>query len=306
MATNVTRGQHYVWRHYLEAWETGGQLFASRNRSAPFSSAAKNIGKQRDFYKLPRLYPNDVAYIYATIERMKLAPEAHEAALGWLEPWYAVLRIEQQFLGIDMPKPVRSALTTFEIQVEERFHSKMEDEAVPMLRALRLGDASFWSRDANAASFSFFISIQHLRTKRLAERLPEGIEDVSAQGMIKRTWPYLKFVLASNMGYGFYVERKDWRLRIVSTGGSVRFITADQPTINLLSGAGHHDLLIYYPLSPTHALFMEHIDNPSFVAAASMVTDNKVDELNCRLASDAYEQIYGADSGYLADLIRRI
>lgn len=306
MRNNVTRQQHYVWRYYLEAWETDGQLFASHNGAAPFPSSARGIGKQRDFYRLPRLVSNDLAFISETIDRMELPPEGRKAAYGWLRPWLAIHQVEQHFAGANMPTKVRSALTDFEIQAEERFHSWIETDAVPMLRSLREGDASFWNTDKTAMSFSFFISLQHLRTKRMVDQIPVGIENQELSGTISRTWPYLKFAFASNMGLGFYRERTNWRLRLASAPQNIGFITSDQPTMNLTPGNGHYDLMIYYPISPELALFIEHDKNPTFALTSGTLTVEDVDGLNLRMARNSHAQIYGLDGEYLAGLVSRV
>ena len=71
----LPRRHHYVWRHYLEAWEVDGLLQASRNGGPVFSSSAANVALQRDFYRLPKLQTRDVEFIREVIERMALTPE---------------------------------------------------------------------------------------------------------------------------------------------------------------------------------------------------------------------------------------
>ena len=48
----TARGQHYVWRHYLESWtQDNGRVYCMRNGRV-FPTNPINIMKQRDFYKL--------------------------------------------------------------------------------------------------------------------------------------------------------------------------------------------------------------------------------------------------------------
>jgi hypothetical protein len=306
MGSNITRGQHYVWRHYLEAWEIKGRLFASRNRAAPYGSSAKKVGKERDFYRLPRLRPQDVAFADQIISGMQITDDAKRQARGWFDPAAVVKTVISHFAGRDMPEFVQSALNEFEIEAEEKIHSGIEDDATPLLSQLRQGDSSFWCKNDDAAAFSFFISLQHLRTKRGVVKLAESFNAYDTDGVAERVWPYLKFAMASNMGFSFYQERTRWSLNVVSAGSQVQFITADQPTMNLIPPVDHNGIALFYPLSPMRALIMEHQDNSPIAPASGVMADAQVDALNLRLAGYAHEQVYGSDREYLADLVKRI
>jgi len=56
------RGQHYVWRHYLEAWAKGKSFHCLRDGKI-FPVQPKNIAKERDFYRLKEMTPEDVFII---------------------------------------------------------------------------------------------------------------------------------------------------------------------------------------------------------------------------------------------------
>jgi hypothetical protein len=292
----LPRRHHYVWRHYLEAWEVDGLLQASRNGGPVFSSSAANVALQRDFYRLPKLETRDVEFIREVIERMALTPEGKKAAYGWLKPREVIARIEDVFAGFPMPAEVQTALDAFGIQTEEGFHSGLETKAVPLLDALRRGECDFWSEDGDDARiFCFFIAVQHVRTKRAAEKLKAGIESLEGEGITERSWPYLKFVFASNLGLSIYLERQNWQLNIVSAEDGANFIVADQPIMNLMKPVGHYGMALYYPLSPRRALLIEHITNPRIAPASGVMDKEKVDGLNLLMARYSHELVFAAN-----------
>lgn len=149
---------------------------------------------------------------------------------------------------------------------------------------MRKGGAAFWPDEEGAAiAFSHFISVQHLRTKRIAEVIGDGRLPSGLPVEFQNIWPVMRNVLAANMGFSLFADRQRWRLRTVRAAGIRRFITSDQPVMNLLEPVGHNDLALYYPLGPTMAALMEHLDNPGVVGEQTELDDDAVRKLNRRI-----------------------
>jgi len=63
------RKHHYVWEHYLKAWETGGKVWCARGEKI-FPSSTENIAHSRDFYRLKELSDSDVDLVKRLIASM--------------------------------------------------------------------------------------------------------------------------------------------------------------------------------------------------------------------------------------------
>ena len=59
----TTRRQHYVWRHYLEAWEFKDGLTNCLREGRIFTSNPVNIMVERDFYKLSSVTRMEVKFL---------------------------------------------------------------------------------------------------------------------------------------------------------------------------------------------------------------------------------------------------
>ncbi len=168
---------------------------------------------------------------------------------------------------------------------------------------MRRGGAAYWPDEEDAAiAFSHFISVQHLRTKRIAEVIGDGRLPSGLPLEFQNIWPVMRNVLAANMGFSLFADRQRWRLRTVRAAGIRRFITLDQPVMNLLEPVGHNDLALYYPLGPTVAALMEHLDNPGVVGEQTELDDDAVRMLNRRIFAFSHEQVIGTHPDEFADL----
>jgi len=64
------RGQHYVWRYYLQAWADGAGVIHCLRDGRVFPVQPKDVAKERDFYRLKSLTQEDIAFI----ERFSIKP----------------------------------------------------------------------------------------------------------------------------------------------------------------------------------------------------------------------------------------
>ena len=66
----ATRRQHYVWRHYLEAWQFKPDHTNCLRDQRIFTTNLTNIMVERDFYKLSWLTQLDVAFLELFLEKI--------------------------------------------------------------------------------------------------------------------------------------------------------------------------------------------------------------------------------------------
>ena len=65
----TSRRQHYVWRHYIEAWANkNGLVYCLRHGKKPFLVNPTNVMVERDFYRLHLLDEHDIEFLNTFIK----------------------------------------------------------------------------------------------------------------------------------------------------------------------------------------------------------------------------------------------
>ena len=245
------RRQHYVWRHYLSAWQNdAGLVHCSRNRRVLPPTNPINLMVERDYYKLARITKDDVACLETVIE--STAPSAlqdfHRSFVARLAHISAANEmIQNSTTATTDEKRSTEALV---IQTEERLHSRIEQEALPLLEDLRQKRAEFVNDDTAAVTFFHFIAQQYFRTKSIREAIAHELQDYNCANIAHIVCQ----LAAINVGYSLFRERAEWDILFLERGGDLGFITGDQPVVNIM-GTGEErvtrELILYYPLSPS-------------------------------------------------------
>lgn len=301
----VTRRQHYVWRHYLEGWANSGTVPTVRKDGNSFLANPANIALERDFYRLPVISVEDEFFARKMIDVPGANPSIVEANMRWLDLFAAPSRLRRDLTSRGVPDDaIEEVIREVEILSEEKLHTMIEGPATRLLSCLRQGDSGFWNEDDDALHFAFFLSLQHLRTKAMRERLRAKGVNSRIAGNAERTWPIVRTALATNLGWSLYSDRERWHIRVLSASEQLRFITGDQPILNLLPLTGNaDDLALYYPVSPERAVLFELRDANSPIGRCDRLTDATVGELNRRIIKGIHEQAFGNELTYLKQLM---
>lgn len=300
----ITRRQHYVWRYYLEGWAVQGRICVGRKDGKYFNANPANVGLEKDFYRLPPLSATDEEFIRGFIRKSSTNSHLINLNIAWIDNFALPSRLRRHLESLGpINKDLENAIREVEIQSEEELHSSIEGPAVRLLDNLRTGNVTFWNDDDDALEFSLFISMQHLRTKSMKKRVISAMDN-TLRPIATRTWPALRTMLSTNLGWSIYSERQRWRMRSLSPRGRIKFITSDQPVTNILVMTGNSDdLALYYPVSPERSMLMELIDSESSVGSDDNLTDEMVDSLNRKILEGTHEQAFGGDMAYLKQLM---
>ena len=132
-------------------------------------------------------------------------------------------------------------------------HGKIEHNAIPILDELRNRQCNFIHSDESAADFFLYLAQQHNRTKKMREAFRAYFSQVSTQYDFAKVANFMCYYFAINLAKGLYLRRKDFDIVFLECDGYARFVTSDQPIINLMGnrhGGDTTKTVLYYPLSP--------------------------------------------------------
>ena len=313
--SNKKRGQHYVWRKYLEAWSTDEQIWCYRDKKI-FHTNLKNVGRQRDFYK-PNLLTQDEVRIIKTylIEPMD-SDLLKRLNMGWLDNFEQISEIQRfverrRQLTSNPDKEIIQLFDALEVSLhnsEENFHSNIESDAKNYLASSINEDLSFFERDKDHIGFLIYICLQYFRTKKIKDLTPDindffGFKFMNMENFVA----FLRLYGATNVGASIYREKGLWKLVLLRNQSDVPFITCDQPVTNTYAfgkpvDTQVDDLAFYYPITPKLALLVTQ-DKRYSHTDASDVDEMEVNTYNAIAVNASHEQMYSNDEQVLKDLL---
>lgn len=286
MAGKLPKNQHYVWQYYLRAWAHGGQVWCVRApKNQAFRTNTSNIGSETYFYRVHELDEHDIAYLKAVISKAG-AGELRELNEGWITLFQMTFALRKAIAdngaNASMAVQLRSELDAVEKTIVERYHTGMEEKAIPILKSLRLADAAFYE-DANQLSdFIHFLMLHYFRTARMRNAATKVFLTVPWDP--QRTWPIESFIYATNVGASLFAERKRYGISFLANDSRVPFIAGDQPVINLNRQADQ-DLCLFFPVSPTRPWCMRLTATVSLWAPLASVRYRRKPTIICSMSN---------------------
>ena len=284
----TTRNQHFVWRYYLEAWQSDdGLVLSSRKGEILPPTNPRNLMAQRDYYKLSRITRSDVVILSLFIESAgtESLVRTHRNLLDMLT------RIANANEIIQCSDRTSTADKDFAralvIEVEEKLHGQIERDALPFLNDLRQNKTHFIDCYDNAIKFYHFIAQQYFRTKRMRETIGTELAQMFPNSDLSHLKHIVCHIGAVNVGGSLFVDRNDFDITLLEATSDAHFITSDQPIVNLLgTGDGKETtgLALYYPISPNLACV---IAPKEFRICGADIPAAIVEDLNRMMASEA-------------------
>ena len=250
----TSRNHHYVWLHYLKAWENeDGLVHSSRNGKVLPPTNPKNTMVERDYNKLPRITNSDVTFLKLSIESTGPAElrQSHRRfvdALAHIVQANEIIQSDDRFFADE--KRYAQAVV---VETVENLHSQIEQRALPLLEELRQKQTDFINIYESAMAFFHFIAHQYFRTKRIRKDIGEVHSQMFPSHDCARLANIVCHIAAENLGASLFVDRKEFDIIFLECRDDIRFITGDQPVVNLMgNGYGREttELALYYPLSP--------------------------------------------------------
>ena len=299
----TTRRQHYVWRHYLEMWKGPDNLVSCLRNKKLFQTSSLNVMVERDFYKLQPLSRSELTIVHHLLVAPSTSTYVRQLHDTHIAQFTNIAIINDKL----QRHPTASAqdkdlMRDLVLEAEERLHSGVEKEALPVLNALRSRDSNILEVEETAFAFINFVSQQYFRTKKMRELIYEGCREFVPTDSARRMRNLLCYCYAVNVGSSLYVDRKELEITYLDCLSNLEFITGDQPLVNLFGTRDNtptEELVLYYPLSPKLAMVLAPKEM-DLGASLSLLGESEVWELNDLIAWEAREILVAKTSNMLA------
>lgn len=299
----IVKQPHYVWRHYLEAWEVRGKLHVLRD-DKPFASAAAGVAKEGGFHDLPILSDDDVEFLMATSVRPGSPQEQqHREFINFM---VVTQRVSSAVAANPRSHSEEEVAWANKIlrDTEETLASSVEDLGLPWLSALRDADCAFLNSEENNLFF-YFVAMQYLRTKAVARSVSASVRGSKLKYLeekFERTWPLMRQIHAVDIAAGLFGTRQSYDLVFLDNESAVDFIAGDQPMINIYS-VERRDRIpekfeLYYPLTPRRAMLWTQAF-PGQQGARFRVGESVVQHHNRMIAAASHEMIFASSRAAL-------
>ena len=256
-STMTARIQHTVWKHYLKPWtDKNGRLRCLRNGNI-FSAKPRRVMAERDFYEVDVLTDEEVRALEWWFD--DATPGLKEeifAMISTLDGFAEFGERAQQLNNLSEADKKRAA--SARIAALETFHSTVEREVLPTLRALVSGSTDFLQDEHAASRFFLYIALQYFRTKKIRESLLSSRISRSPFD-IRGIVGLIAFCTAFQFGANLFLLRNGFDIVFLENESSLGLITGDQPIVNVSGTLGGNarvpeELVLYYPLTPHLAL----------------------------------------------------
>jgi hypothetical protein len=309
-SANEKKRHHHVPIYYLSNWADGKQLWCSGyGKIQPLG--LRDAGVENHFYRLHDLSEEDRRHLYMIADRLAHGAKVNKRFIeAFTLPHIARKKLTLLDQALIRPDGKTVADSVHEVglmisNTAEDYHQAIENQHRKYLRLMLDGDTSFYSDDTQCAEFLYALQLQYTRTKGPRERITQ------TQGPfenIEGAWNVLHQMIAVTAGASFFSDRHEFRIVLLESPTSVRFITGDQPIINLHAnlemGKPPQRMELYYPLSPARAMLFLEKSSGSF-GDHILLTEEQVRSFNDLIAEHAHEQIFGVSKVCLDQVLAR-
>ena len=333
----VTRRQHYVFRKYLKAWadtkKSDPQLCAmNKNSKGIFRSGLMGVAQQYYFYEFKVLTEVEKMMVvilstspYETLNNFDPYFTLREVEIINLKERVETAKSTSQYTPQHFIDERR--------QLGETKQSRYENVGQRFIELLLSENVNFYSIDKDRIDFIFFLMMQYVRTKAIRESLnsafsnvhedlerlkrsvdlvsalaiknnipfdkekaEEELEDLNANLNFDKVTPFITYSTVDELTYAFAYMQK-MNLNIIKAHPDIKFITGDQPVINIHAPSrnSHEEidnLEFYYPLSPMIAIVLNFKDHDPW---PEKISKEQTLELNNKIFEAAHLQVYAGD-----------
>ncbi len=334
---HVTKRQHYVYRKYLKSWAdtntSDPQLSALvKDSNRTFRSGLMGVAQQKYFYEFKVL--TEVEKMMAIIlSHSRYNVLNHADPYSIIRNIEIINIAEKHQLSDKNSNYSHQHFTDLRRQLGENMQSKYEESGQKFIDLLLNEDISFYNTDDGKIEFIYFFIMQYIRTKSMRENLnntfsdlssnldklvrlldeisrkahehnipfdkekaAEELNDLDSNLVFNNVVPFITYTTVDELVYAF-TQKNRMELYIIKSHPEIKFITGDQPAINIHSPSPNYkkevdDLEFYYPLSPDIAIILNFPDHQGW---PKHLSKQQTIELNEKIYEAAHLQVYAAN-----------
>ncbi|MCS4240170.1 hypothetical protein M2306_001773 [Myroides gitamensis] len=289
MSNKITKRQHYVWRNYLRAWSENDSIFAFvRQKNTIIRTDLMNVAQKRYFNKFDK---------FGKVEKDFLDHIASKIQ-GPIKPMIDNLIFDinlfNDFKEIQekSTKDIPEVLNELEKNGFEKFHTSIENYGSKLIACRELRDLYFFDDDISKYDALMYLCFQYFRTKKHKDSQIENFKNTKLD--IEKIHNVLVIIIAAQLTQNISFDPKIQYCLLEIITDEISFITSDQPVINLLAdeldeNGNVKDLMLYYPISPKHAIRLEFNNSEDNKYQYYEMTVSAVEELNSKMVAKSHE-----------------
>lgn len=302
------RAHHYVWQHYLKAWEIE-KTFSCLMDNKIFLTNTKNIAQERDFYKLEELNKSEIEFIKIIFIKGTTGLK-RSLAEGWINAMQQIFPLRAQLLQEGkVDEEIAEFIRTYLFNTEEDLHCNIETDAIQHLENLRNSDANLLLDIDKKIEFCHFLVYQYFRTSRLQNRFVESFSrDPKPPNNINlpNCWKIARHIIVDRVT-STLINEPFANIVFLNNSTGTYFISGDQPVINTFAiGKGLYEEIphteFYYPLSPTLAMLFT-VDKAQSDLKSKELTLSDVQYYNHAIEDQSHKQLYAATENCLTQYV---
>lgn len=307
----IKKHHHYVWADYLRRWSNNNRdvFYTTKNKKIA-SDSVKGMMYEYEFYKLENISD---ANKQAIIKFSGMSNDfLHQCHMEMLQDVMEIQEDRLKYAG--KWKLMKGYLEAKENNLMEDIHSVKERSVSNILKQLASHNISILDNQPDLYRFMDFLGNQISRTKTFKCVFINSISNKKSDlwKAVHECWFFFQYMLGQNMSY-YLTLNKHHQHTLLINHTSQPFITSDIPVINIheacageMSELGPSDYEFYYPISPTVAYILSIPVDGCFRTEVSRVTEDRVNELNIRIAKRAMVHIVGKNEASITPYVKYV
>ncbi len=312
MSEDITKKQHYVWRHYLSTWKNNpddkGIWTGLLEQKVIRKISLMDVAQKSYFYKLEELTDAELDFLK---NFSKSLPEKAKSVAEDIVNRYSLYMQMKRNIATNKTQnndEYMCQVKKTEAETIETIQSKIENLGFGLIKCQNIKDVQLLVEESED-DILYYLFVQYSRTRAMKSRAVESMQDrEDMQEIAQKCWPFFNLVCAKQLAENM-AKKNDYRFVYVHNKGRVPFIAGDQPVINAKSNDVDEngfakDLELYYPLSPKAALVIEFTQGERF--SEIDVDDDYVRQHNLMIAKEAQFHIFANEEGVLNNIIDEI